>query len=164
MIAPGEFVAKHLSSYVKVNSTAVDVAPKKVFRLPDDAEIFFHGGKRGFLINGEFKPLIGVLEEVRPVDNFWILEPGRYYVVFPRIEIPENYTGFAFPRSSINRLGIIKSQTAVFDPGYRGEWNQTFWIPVKSHIHTSEAWVQVVFIRNESISGLYNGHWQDEEY
>ena len=164
MILPGEVVAKHIKEYVKVNPNGVDVAPKKIFRLPDNGEILFHGKKRGFVIEGKYVPLTEALVEVKPVDGFWLLEPGRYYVVFPEIEIPLDVVGFAYPRSSLNRLGIIKSQTAVFDSGYRGEWNQTFWVPVRARIHVSEAWVQVVFVKNAGASGKYEGFWQGEKY
>ena len=164
MIAPGEVVARYLENYTKVNPTGVDVAPKKIFRLPDDAEVFFHGKKRGFFMEGKFVPLQEALEEVKPEGDFWVLEPGRYYVVFPRVKVPLEYTGFAYPRSTLNRLGIVKSQTAVFDPGYEGEWNQLFLIPVKARIHVEEAWVQLVFVKNEGVSGRYDGHWQGEEY
>ncbi len=163
MIASGEFVAKHIEKYAKINPTGVDVAPKKIFSLPD-AEIYFRGKERGFIIEGRFVPLRDALLPVDPQGDFYVLSPGRYYVVFPRIKIPEEYTGFAFPRSTLNRLGIIKSQTAVFDPGYEGEWNQTFWVPVPARIHVDEAWVQIVFVRNEGVSGLYSGHWQGENY
>ncbi len=164
MILPGEEVAKHLRDYVKVNPNSVDVAPKKIFKLPDNAEIFFEGKKRGFVINGEFVPLKDALVEITPQGDYWVLEPGRYYVVFPEVEVPLDVVGFAYPRSTLNRLGIIKSQTAVFDPGYKGEWNQTFWVPVKARVHVGEAWVQLVFVRNAGVSGKYDGHWQGEKY
>lgn len=164
MIVAGEVVARYLKEYVKVNPNGVDVAPKKIFALPDSAEIYIEGKKRGFIVNSEFMPLTDALKEVKPAGEFWVLEPGRYYVVFPRIEIPQDVVGFAYPRSTFNRLGIIKSQTAVFDPGYVGEWNQTFWIPVRARIHVREAWVQVVFVKNESATGKYDGFWQGEEY
>jgi deoxycytidine triphosphate deaminase len=164
MILPGSSVARHLSSYTKINPNGVDVAPKKIYRLPDDAEIYLEGKKRGFLRDGKFIPLTEALQEIKSEGDFWVLEPGRYYVVFPEIEIPLDVVGFAYPRSTFNRLGIIKSQTAVFDPGYKGEWNHTFWIPVKARIHVSEAWVHVVFIRNEGTTGKYEGFWQGEKY
>ncbi len=163
MLAPGEEVAKYLDSWVKINPTGVDVAPKVVFRIPE-ATVYFKGKERGFIIDGRFVSLREALEPVKPVDEFYELDPGRYYVVFPRIRVPLEYTGFAYPRSSFNRLGVIKSQTAVFDPGYEGEWNQTFLFLTPAKIHVDEAWVQVVFVRNEGVSGRYSGHWQGERY
>ena len=162
VILPGREAAKYLERYVKINPAGVDVAPKKIFKLPD-ATVFIHGDKRGFLVDNKFLPLKEALQEVKPEDDFWSLEPGRYYVVFPRVKIPEDVVAFAYPRSTFNRLGIIKSQTAVFDPGYEGEWNQTFLFPVPARIHTSEAWVHLVFIKGAHY-GKYEGHWQGERY
>ncbi len=164
MIEKGEVVAQFLESYVKINPTGVDVAPKAVYRIPDNAEVFFHGKKRGFIIDGKFVALQDALQKVEPDGEFYRLTPGRYYVVFPKIRVPLEYTGFAYPRSTLNRLGVIKSQTAVFDPGYEGEWNQTFLFLSPARIHRGEAWVQVVFIRNSGTSGSYSGFWQGESY
>jgi len=162
VILPGREGARYLESYVKINPAGVDVAPKKIFKLPD-ATIFIHGKQRGFIINGSFVPLKDALEEVVPRGEFWELEPGRYYAVFPRVRLPEDVVAFAYPRSTLNRLGIIKSQTAVFDPGYEGEWNQTFLFLTPAKIHISEAWVQLIFFKGV-MYGKYNGHWQGEEY
>ena len=162
MIAPGHVVARYVEA-AKVGPTAVDVVPKAVFRIPDLPAVF-HGDVRGFYVNGRVVPLREALVPVSPVDDFWVLEPGRYYVVFPRVRIPKEYTGFAFPRSTLNRLGILKAPTAVFDPGYEGEWNQTFLVLSPVRIHVSEPWVALVFVRNEGVSGLYSGHWQGEAY
>lgn len=47
-----------------------------------------------------------------------------------RIEIPEDYVGLLFPRSSISNTGMILSNSVgVIDPGYRGEIKLRFrWI------------------------------------
>ncbi len=165
MILPGEYVAKFLESGIKkINPTGVDVIPKKVFRIPE-YEIIIDGSKRGFLVGENFVEIREGLIEVKPEGEYYRLSPGVYYVVFPRIKIPPEVTGFAFPRSTFNRLGIIKSQTAVFDPGYEGEWNQTFLFLTKAKIHVNEAWVQVVFIKNAEIpKELYQGYWHGERY
>ena len=72
-----------------------------------------------------------------------------YELRFPEVTIPPTCTGFAFPRSSINRLGIIKLESAVFDSGYRGEPTQVIFTPIDAKVHQSEALVQLVFFRNE---------------
>lgn len=162
MILPGSEGAQYLEAYVKVSPAGVDVAPKKIFRIPD-ATIFIHGKQRGFIIEDRFVSLQEALEEVKPKDNYWVLEPGRYYVVFPKVKLPEDVVAFAYPRSTFNRLGVIKSQTAVFDPGYEGEWNQTFLFVTPAKIHVSEAWVQIVFFKGKGYE-RYEGYWQGEKY
>ena len=163
MILPGEKVKEVLESVVKVNPNGVDVAPKKIFKLPE-AEVILDGDRRGFLINGKYFPLRDALEEVKPEKEYWVLKPGMYYVVFPKVRIPENCVGFAFPRTSLNRLGVIKLQTGVFDAGYEGEWTQTFYLPNPARINVKEAWVQFILIETQKSSGKYRGYWYGENY
>ena len=54
----------------------------------------------------------------------------------------------------MNRLGIIKLESAVFDSGYRGEPTQVIFTPISAKVHRSEAFVQLVFFRNEKPATL----------
>ena len=167
MIIIGEKAKEFVSEYVKINPAGIDIKPKKIFRIPFNKidEIFLRGKERGYIINGKFVKLTDVLEEIKPKDEFWELEEGYYYVVFPRVTIPPDVMALAFPRSTLNRLGIQKFETAVFDPGYSGEFNQTFYFPKKAKIHINEAWIQLVFFKlEETPKELYNGYWQNEKY
>jgi deoxycytidine triphosphate deaminase len=166
MIWPGEKTAKNCVSFVKINGTAVDLAPLKVFRIPEGATIFLQGKKRGYLIDGVFVDQDKAKEEVLPdSDGFYNLDKGTYEIRLPKVSIPLSATGFIYPRSTFNRLGVIKSETAVWDPGYSGEGSQTFFFPTKARIHKNEAWVQIVFMGNESGDAKtnYSGHYQEEK-
>ena len=91
------------------------------------------------------------------------LKGNLYELRFPKVTIPDDCTGFAFPRSTVNRLGIVKLETAVFDSGYSGEPTQTIFTPLHARIHKDEALIQLVFIRNESpAKDLYSGRYQNE--
>jgi len=157
----GRDVARYVSEYVKINPAGVDIAPKKVFRIPKDVTAVLDGKTRGFERNGTVS--WDVYEEVKPEDGFWLLEPGIYVAAFPKVFVPKDVVGFAFPRSTLNRLGLIKVQTAVFDPGYKGEFTQTWFVPVRAKVRVGEAWVQLVYIRLENEpEETYNGYWQGE--
>lgn len=152
---------------VKAQPAGIDVTPKAIFRIPVEKVDYaiFDGKTRGYVINGEFIPLTDLLEKVEPKDGYWVLDPGIYYIVFPKVKIPSNYIALAFPRSTLNRLGLIKCQTAVFDPGYEGEYNQTWYVPMRLKISVDEAWIQLVFFElKEESKDLYKGHWQNEKY
>ena len=167
VVLTGENVKDLVSKIVKVNPAGIDIAPKAIFRIPVEKidYAFLEGKQRGYYIGGEFKQLTEVLERIEPKDNYWILEPGIYYVVFPKVKIPKDKVAFAYPRSTLNRLGLIKSQTAVFDPGYEGEFNQTWYIPIKFKVNVNEAWLQLVYFELESeVEEGYKGFWQKEEY
>ncbi len=159
----GKEVARYVSEYVKINPAGVDIAPKKIFRIPENVAAVLDGKTRGFERNGTVS--WDAYEEVSPDGEFWILEPGIYVVAFPKVVVPEDVVGFAFPRSTLNRLGLIKVQTAVFDPGYEGEFTQTWFVPIRAKIRAGEAWVQLVYVRLEEMPGeTYDGYWQGERH
>jgi len=163
-VLSGADVAKSCSSYKKVNPNGVDISPKEVRRIPAGATIYLHGEERGYL-DGK-KPVTDSAKTVLKPDakGFYRFSRGGLYELrFPKVTVPADVTGFAFPRSTINRLGIVKVETAVFDSGYSGEFTQTIFTPLEARVHKDEALVQLVFIRNEAPSkDLYRGRYQNE--
>jgi deoxycytidine triphosphate deaminase len=168
-VLSGTEVAKSCSSYKKVNPNGVDLAPKEVRKIPATATIFLHGEDRGYLDLETSKPK-AVTDDIKAIlrpdtDGFYRFARGALYELrFPKVSIPGDCTGFAFPRSTINRLGIVKLESAVFDSGYSGEFTQTIFTPLDAVVHKDEALVQLVFIRNEApAEELYHGRYQNEE-
>ncbi len=162
----GERTAQQCEKVVKVNPNGVDVAPLKVFRLPDgDATIFLQGKKRGYIVEGRFINQDAAKSEMVPdAGGFYSLPPGTYEIRLPKVSIPLSATGFFYPRSTMTRLGILKSQTAVWDSGYEGEGSQVFHFLLPARIHRDETWVQFVLMGNESDAKAgYSGHYQGEK-
>ncbi len=163
-VVSGKEVAMYCKSFVKINPNGVDLAPIQVAKLPMDLTIFLQGSKRGFLGSGS--QLVTEKESILPDESgFYFFERGGMYELrFPGVSIPSTCTGFAFPRSSINRLGIIKLESAVFDSGYEGEPTQVIFTPINAKVHESEAVIQLVLIRNEKpAESLYTGYYQGEK-
>jgi len=164
----GKDVAGFCGAVKKINQNGVDLVPVAVFRIVAHP-IVIVGDDRGMLIDGEICPSADSKEEIIPVEWYgkkvYILEAeGIYEVRLPKVEIPKTATGFCYPRSSFARLGVIKSQTAVFDSGYVGEGSQTFHFPAKAIIGVDEAWVQMVFVDNKTeAEKLYDGKYQGEK-
>jgi deoxycytidine triphosphate deaminase len=163
-VVSGKEVAACCSSFVKINPNGVDLAPTQVSQLPRGLTILLHGDKRGYLGPGGTL----VTEKARvhhDAEGYYNFEQGTMYELrFPEITVPETCTGFAFPRSSVNRLGIIKLESAVFDSGYHGEPTQVIFTPIPARVHSTEALVQLVFIRNEKAAeSLYSGFYQHEK-
>jgi deoxycytidine triphosphate deaminase len=161
----GKDVAKHVKGFRKINPGGVDVAPTQVVRLPRGT-ILLHGGKRGYLIRGKFLDHEEAKVKCRPDANgYYHLRPMTLYELrFPRVEIPLTATGLCFPRSTLNRLGIIKVETAVLDSGYVGEFVQTLLSLSPALIHKDEALVQLVFLQNvKRAERGYDGRYQGEK-
>jgi len=171
-VLSGEEVAKSCFSYKKVNPNGVDLAPKEVKLVPRGYKIYLHGELRGYIAPTATKGRKARKPEVRDVkeivtpdyEGFYDFVKGNLYELrFPKVKIPADCTGFAFPRSTVNRLGIIKLESAVFDSGYSGEPTQTIFTPIDARVHKDEALIQLVLIRNEaSAKELYSGRYQNE--
>ena len=167
-VVSGEEVAKSCSAYRKVNPNGVDIAPKEVKLIPRGSKIYLRGEDRGYVARSK-KARRPVVKDVKRLvapdaDGFYDLAKGGLYELrFPKVTIPADCTGFAFPRSTVNRLGIIKLESAVFDSGYSGEPTQTIFTPLDARVHKDEALIQLVFFRNESPAKyLYAGRYQNE--
>ena len=92
------------------------------------------------------------------------LPPGVYLVdLDPEVIIPNNVTGFAQPRSSLNRMGCTIS-SGFWDSGYRGK-SQVLLTVSNPHgltIHKNARIAQLVFLRNEEDTDKpYDGVYQN---
>jgi deoxycytidine triphosphate deaminase len=163
-VVSGKEVAACCKSFVKVNPNGVDLAPTQVRRLPTDQTIILHGQHRGY-INSAGEVSVEKMMLVPDSEGFYNFARGMLYELrFPEVSIPATCTGLAFPRSSVNRLGIIKLESAVFDSGYRGEPTQVIFTPIEAKVHKTEALIQLVFLRNEKpAESLYSGYYQNEK-
>ena len=154
----GERVSKFVEQPpdVKVNPNGVDIKVAEVFYIDSDA---------CSVVNGDVRETTPGKTRVRPEkDGFYHLKTGVYEIrLANRITIPKDAVAFFFPRSTLNRLGMIKSQTAVGDSGYSGYPTQTVFIPIKDFmIHKDEHWIQVMFMGCEESANSYSGRYQGE--
>ncbi|BFI73870.1 dCTP deaminase, dUMP-forming [Nanoarchaeota archaeon] len=187
----GDDAKNFVEEYVKINPAGIDIKPKKIYKIPIKKikYILIDGNKRGYFFNldienydelleitidenkrkklleDSFKSIPEAFIEIKPKNNYWILDKGLYYVVFPKVKIPKDCIAVSFPRSTFNRLGILKFESALFDPGYEGEFTQTYYFPIKAKININEAWIQLVFFRLEKeAKEEYKGFWNKEKY
>ena len=154
----GEHVAKFLKTppEIKINPNGVDVKVSEVWQIPTDATATIDGKTR-----------ITSPEKIKilPNGDFYELPQGVYDVrIANEIEVPKGIVGFCHPRSTLNRLGIVKSETGIWDSGYKGFGTQTIFVPIKLlRIHKDEFWFQIRMQRSEESQHSYDGHWQGEK-
>ena len=163
-VVSGKEASACCKSFVKVNPNGVDLAPTQVRRLPTDMTIVLHGEKRGYLNpDGTISTEKSILHP--DSEGFYCFARGMMYELrFPEVSIPSDCMGLAFPRSSVNRLGIIKLESAVFDSGYHGEPTQVIFTPIEAKVHRTEALIQLVLLRSEKAAeSLYDGFYQHEK-
>lgn len=166
MIWSGKKTADCIEGDKKIGPNGCDLRICEVLKIPDGAVIFLHEKKRGYLVNGEFKEAQDVKMPVaHNKDGFYELERGCYEVrIANKVNVPKNACGFAFPRSTFNRLGVIKSESAVWDSGYSGMGTGTVFVAAeKALIHKDEFWFQFVMIGAEESDNQYAGFYQGEK-
>jgi len=159
MIWSGKRVAAFVKTppAIKIGQTGVDVGVSEVWRIRADSVS---------VLNGKVRVVLPEKEKVLPdADGFYNLYQGTYEVrLSNEVSIPSNAIGKMYPRSSLNRLGAIKSDTAVWDSGYAGFGTQTLHIPIKLfRIHKDELWFQFVLEDSEPAEQGYGGCWQGEK-
>lgn len=152
----GEEVAKYVEGKVKVNPNGVDLGVSEVWRIREESEIEISGGIR---------KIVPRKEKINPQGNYWILKRGVYEVrISNRVTIPKNAIGLLLPRSTFNRLGIVKAETAIWDSGYSGYGTQTIIVMVKrAKVHVNEPWFQLILIDAKEVKEGYKGFYQNEK-
>lgn len=156
----GEEVAKHIEQppEFKIQPNGVDLKISEVWKIPEGGIAKIHGSIR--TITPE-KMLI------KPDnDGFYYLPEGTYEIrIANKITVPEHAVGLLFPRTTFNRLGVIKSESGIWDSGYSGFGTQTVRVTVKElQVHKDEYWFQFMLMdTKEKARQLYKGHWQGEK-
>lgn len=157
MVWPGSKTAAYVKTppEIKINPNGVDVGVSEVWRIDDGTQSTMHGKIRETDV-----PKVQVI----PDGEFFVLRRGVYEIrLSNEVSIPQNAMALIFPRSTLNRLGVIVSTTGVVDSGYSGFATQTLIVPIQTiRIHRNEKWFQLVFMDAEA-SGTYAGHWQNEK-
>ncbi len=156
----GEEVAKYIEQppEIKINPNGVDLKVSEIWKLPEEGVVTIYGKER--TITPE-KMKIDVDD-----DGFYYLPKGTYEIrIANKVNIPKHAVGLLFPRSTFNRFGVIKSESAVWDSGYSGYGTQTVRITVQElRVHKDEFWFQMMFFDTKGeVQQTYEGHWQGEK-
>ncbi len=108
--------------------------------------------------------LVAKNEEGKPEsENFFVFEPGKYYLVktMEKVNLPVTLSGIIFPRTTLFRSGLGLFN-GVVQPGYQGELTFGLCNLGKSNIKISFG-ARVVHITFHEVLGegnQYRGQWQ----
>lgn len=96
-------------------------------------------------------------------ENFFVFEPGKYYLIktIEKVNLPVNLSGVIFPRTTMFRSGLGLFN-GVVQPGYSGELTFGVCNLGKSNIKVSFG-ARVVHITFQEVLGegnQYRGQWQ----
>jgi len=142
---------------IKINPNGVDIGISEVWMFHPDSVSTLKGNTR---ITSPEKQRI-----LPDPEGFYNLHQGTYEVrLANEITVPPGAVGRGFPRSSLNRFGMIKAPAAIWDSGYRGFSTQTVYVPIKTfRIHKDEQWLQFTLEDCEQSDVSYHGHYQGEK-
>jgi len=104
------------------------------------------------------------LYELKPLNNYWQLNPGTYLVeVAEEIVIPNDAIGYVAPRSTLLRMGATVF-SGIWDKGFKGVGNNHGRILLQSslnfQIHISVAIAQMIFVSAVDDKSVYQGTYQ----
>ncbi|MBG0768684.1 deoxyuridine 5'-triphosphate nucleotidohydrolase [Methanococcus maripaludis] len=148
----GPNVTKDFSSDLKegqLQQCGIDLKLDKIYKIEGKGAIDFSNEKRVLPEH----VLIFDSKKDEKID----LECGIYIVkIKEKMNIPENMAGFAYPRSTLLRMGVTL-YTAVHDPGYEGYASYLMHVmnPVTMYKYAKIA--QIVFSEVKDGNGTYSG-------
>jgi len=137
-----------------------DVTAAEIHRFKESGSLDFSNSEREIPETEEVETVKRAEEDEY---GWWELEQGAYKVVMnEKVDIPENLTGYAFPRSSLLRMGCT-IDNAVWDAGYTGTGSFLLIVDNSEGVEIKEnARVnQLVFERIDSTEG-YTGKYNEE--
>lgn len=102
-------------------------------------------------------------ESKKEVDNFFVFEPGKYYLIktIEKVNLPTTLSGIIVPRTTLFRSGLGLFN-GIVQPGYSGELTFGLANLGKSNIKVSFG-ARVVHITFHEVLGegnQYRGQWQ----
>ena len=156
----GEEAAKCIEQppTIKIQPNGVDLRISEIWKIPEGGVAKIHGSIRTIE-----PPKMLITPDG---DGFYYLPEGTYEVrIANKITIPEHAVGLLFPRTTFNRLGVLKSESGIWDSGYSGFGTQTIRVTVKElQVHKDEYWFQFILMdTKEKVKQLYKGHYQGEK-
>lgn len=137
-----------------------DLTAKEIHSFEDSGSLDFSNSER------EIPETSAVEPEKKSEDDeygWWHLEPGAYKIKTNEIvDIPENVIGFAYPRSSLLRMGCT-IENGVWDAGFRGQSEFLLIVENEDGVEIKEnARVNhIVFEKIQETGQGYEGRYQE---
>lgn len=138
-----------------------DVTAKEIHRFEDSGKLDFSNSEREI---PETKKVEPEKENADDEYGWWKLEPGAYKIRTNEIvDLPEDVIGFAYPRSSLLRMGCT-IENGVWDAGFRGRSEFLLIVENKDGLEIKEnARVNhIVFEKIQETDQGYEGRYQEE--
>ena len=153
-------VSNFIDLEAQLQPAGFDVTASEIHRFKGSGKVDFSNDEREIPETEEVKP---VMRDEHDEYGWWMLDEGAYKVVMnEKVDIPESLTGYAFPRSSLLRMGCT-IDNAVWDAGYTGTGSFLLIVDNSDGVEIKEnARVnQLVFERIDETEG-YSGKYHED--
>ena len=139
---------------IQIQQCGIDLRVGKIFKLKGNGTLDYTNEKR------ELPNYIEIFDSEK--DEKIELDVGIYTVqIADRVKIPNNTAGFAYPRSSLLRMGCT-IYTAVHDPGYEGYPTYLMHVLNPITIYKDARIAQIVYIECNEVNGEYEGIYNEK--
>lgn len=138
-----------------------DMTAKEIHMFKDSGKLDFSNSEREIPETEKVEP---VKRNEQDEYGWWKLEPGAYKIKTNEVvDLPEDVIGFAYPRSSLLRMGCT-IENGVWDAGFRGRSEFLLIVENKEGVEIKEnARVNhIVFEKIEETEQGYEGRYQEE--
>lgn len=153
-------VQDYIDLDTQLQPNGFDVTAKEIHRIKGSGKLDFSNSEREIPDSEPVEP-----EKKDEADEYgwWKLEKGVYKIVMnEKVDIPNNVVGYAYPRSSLLRMGAT-IENAVWDSGYTGRGEFMLIVENEDGIQIKEnARVnQLVFHKTEEAEEGYSGRYHE---
>lgn len=112
-----DLIQDYIDLETQLTPQGFDLTAGEIHRIKGHGSLDFSNSEREIPESEKIEP---VKKDEEDDYGWWQLEPGAYKVVMnEKVDIPEHLTAFAYPRSSLLRMGC-SVENAVWDAGYTG--------------------------------------------
>ncbi|MDK2789528.1 MAG: dUTP pyrophosphatase [Methanothermococcus sp.] len=140
---------------IQIQQCGIDLRVGKIYKIVGKGTIDFTNEKR------ELPEHVEIFDSEK--DEKIDLGVGIYAVkVADRIKVPNNAGGFAYPRSSLLRMGATL-YTAVHDPGYEGYPTYLMHVLNPITVYKNARIAQIVFVECNEVNGEYEGIYNEKK-
>lgn len=153
-------VASYIHLDTQLTPNGFDLTAQDIFEFGSAGAIDFSNKERQLPLERRLEP---VKKKKSDTFGWWRLKRGAYKVRTNEIvSLPEDIIAIAFPRSSLLRMGCF-CHNGVWDAGFsgKGEFLLVVENPAGLILKQNARLVQMVFMRMEKSSRIYNGIYQN---
>ena len=153
-------ITNYIDLETQITPQGFDLTVKKIEKYRGKGKLDFSNSEREIPKTSKVEPQKKNSED----DYGWYkLEKGVYKVTMnEKVDIPNNLTGFAYPRSSLLRMGC-SIENAVWDAGYKGTGSfmlvveNTEGVEIKENARVN----QLVFVEIDETEKGYSGRYHE---